>query len=164
VRRADPRFAELFWASVDRTGGDGACWTWNAYRDPKGYGRVMVDGAPRLAHRVAFELTRGPIEAGLLLDHLCRNHPCVNPSHLEPVTHAENLRRGDNHWRSKTHCPAGHPYDQANTVRHRDGARRCRTCITEQRHERERTSEYRAQRDAYNERRRAARRAARQAA
>lgn len=67
------------------------CWNWTAARTKLGYGKI----SPRLlAHRAIYELSVGPISDGLELDHLCRNPSCVNPDHLEPVTHAENLRRG----------------------------------------------------------------------
>lgn len=62
-----------------------------------GYGRVQHDGVPTPAYRVVYELAVGPIPAGLVLDHLCRVIACVNPAHLEPVTHAENVRRGAAH-------------------------------------------------------------------
>lgn len=116
------------------------CWLWMATTH-KGYGKFAVgskrDGTNRnvLAHRYAYELWVGPIPEGLVLDHLCRTPGCVNPNHLEPVTVAENTRRGDL-WlvsASKTHCPQGHPYDEVNTL-WRKGARqrRCRTCHCEQ--------------------------------
>lgn len=76
---------------VERTEG---CWFWIGSRDRLGYGRLHHDGRPRLAHRLFFELTNGPVPDGLELDHLCRVPSCVRPDHLEPVTHAENLRRG----------------------------------------------------------------------
>ena len=104
-----------------------ACWLWGGYRDRYGYGRVR--GV--LAHRISYTLFVGEIPAGLQLDHLCRNRSCINPRHLEPVTARENTLRGlTGAARNalKTHCPQGHPYDEANTVRDSNGARRCRTC------------------------------------
>ena len=72
----------------------------------------------------------GPIPEGLDLDHLCRNRWCVNPEHVEPVTRRENLIRGQTTIAqnvSKTHCPAGHAYDETNTYYYR-GMRQCRIC------------------------------------
>jgi hypothetical protein len=72
------------------------CWVWQCERFTKtGYGRMRrVESGSQLAHRRVYERLVGPIEKGLELDHLCRNRPCINPDHLEPVTHAENCRRG----------------------------------------------------------------------
>ena len=89
------------------------CWLWAASLDGKGYGQVSINGRPRRAHRVVYEYERGPIPAGLDLDHKCRNPICVNPDHLEPVTRGENLRRGIGNraaLHAKTHCPNGHEY------------------------------------------------------
>jgi HNH endonuclease len=69
------------------------CWPWGGTIQSKGYG--LVGG--RLVHRVVYELVRGPIPAGLTIDHLCRNRRCANPSHLEAVTMQENYRRGEGH-------------------------------------------------------------------
>lgn len=132
------------WSKVDRSGGPEACWPWLGSRDDRGYGYVRHEGRPQPAYRVAYELTIGPVPAGLELDHLCRNTSCCNPGHLEAVTHAENVRRGEGgaFWRAKTHCPAGHPYDSANTMRWADGGRHCRACHNA------RTRAYKAQRRA----------------
>jgi hypothetical protein len=87
--------------------GDG-CWLWFGATQQQGYGlwTFYPPAHPKkklqVAHRVMWELVRGPIPAGLELDHLCRQKSCVNPDHLEPVTHAVNLQR------CKTHCKNGH--------------------------------------------------------
>lgn len=81
-----------FWRKVDRTGPDG-CWLWLGKLGSKGYGLAHVENGQRQAHRVAYELAIGQIPDGLEMDHLCNVRRCVNPEHLEPVTHAENIRR-----------------------------------------------------------------------
>jgi len=70
------------------------CWVWQRATDGRGYGQIRVRPDTCGAHRVYWERENGPIPEGLQLDHLCRNHACVRPSHLEPVTHVENIRRG----------------------------------------------------------------------
>jgi hypothetical protein len=71
------------------------CWMWQRATDKLGYGRVGASVYDEsLAHRVVFQLVRGPIEKGLVLDHLCKRPGCVNPAHLEPVTQATNNFRG----------------------------------------------------------------------
>jgi hypothetical protein len=87
-RRSGPRYLP-----ADR-GYETACWVWQWRIGPDGYGVVHVRRSPRQAHRVIYESHVGPIPAGLDLDHLCRVRACVNPAHLEPVTRAENIRRG----------------------------------------------------------------------
>jgi hypothetical protein len=75
-------------------GYDTPCWVWQWSLKGDGYGQAVGPNGPGKAHRIVYERLRGPIPAGLELDHLCRNPLCVNPDHLEPVTHQENLRRG----------------------------------------------------------------------
>lgn len=120
---------QRFWDKVDRRGFD-ECWQWTGSLVADGYGQIWTSGPQRerlWAHRYAYELLVGPVPEGLCIDHLCRNRGCVNPAHMEPVTLAENTRRGPN--RSKTHCPHGHPYDADNTyVCPSTGARYCREC------------------------------------
>lgn len=104
------------------------CWLWKGTLDRIGYGNVVVERHTYRAHRVVYEALIGPIGDGLELDHLCRNKACVNPAHLEPVTHSENLRR---HYATVTSCPHGHDYDEVNTYRDTSGKRRCRSCMRE---------------------------------
>jgi len=92
------------------------------------------EGQSRNAHIVAYLLTVGPIPEGLELDHKCKVPFCVNPAHVEPVTHQENMRRAVEQLsrgssnRKKTHCPAGHPYSPENTVFQNGDERVCLTC------------------------------------
>lgn len=130
------------------------CILWTGGKTLGGYGSFTEETAggavkKEMAHRWAYKTQVGPIGEGLDIDHLCRVRACVNPKHLEAVTRLENIRRAA---AVKTHCPAGHTYDAANTyIRPGTVHRSCRTCA----HERD------LQRaDARNAQRRAARKAA----
>lgn len=103
------------------------CHLWDRSMRPDGYpARMSVDGRVIAPHRYAYERKYGPIPAGLELDHLCRTPRCVCPDHLEPVTHAENMRRSVH--KKPTHCPSGHPWSAENTHVYPSGARRCIAC------------------------------------
>lgn len=108
------------------------CWVWIGNRTPANYGRVNAYGRVWKAHRLSYEAFIGPIPGGLTLDHLCRNRPCVNPRHLDPVPPGVNTLRSPYTVPSinstKTECPDGHPYDEANTYFAPNGSRRCRAC------------------------------------
>ena len=69
------------------------CWEWKLARNPRGYGLCFRRDWRGGAHRFTYTHLVGPIPDGLHLDHLCRNPPCVNPAHLEPVTPRENIMR-----------------------------------------------------------------------
>lgn len=119
-----------FLAKVDKSGD---CWLWTAKCNNRGYGMFGLNGRMVTAHRVAHELWVGPIPEGLEIDHLCAVRSCVNPAHLEAVTHRENLLRGSGFAgvnAAKTHCPHGHEYSPENTYHNPNpnGGRICRTC------------------------------------
>lgn len=80
-------FAERFWSQVRKSEG---CWEWMGTRDPSGYGLTYF-GAALKAYRVAWELTHGPIPAGLHVCHACDNPPCCRPDHLWLGTHRDNM-------------------------------------------------------------------------
>lgn len=108
----------------------GKCWTWTGFCY-QGYGRLRWPGfKTHKAHRIVYELFRGPIPEGLHTDHLCLNRSCVNPAHIEPVTRAENIRRSHTTGRgngTRTTCIRGHQFSDSNTYVWR-GKRFCRTC------------------------------------
>lgn len=128
--------AREFWDNVDRSGGPEACWPWLRFVKPNGYGAVHFDGCTRLAHRVAYTLTRGDIPAGAVLDHTCRPpggsedvKRCCNPAHLEPITQAENVVRAAIQDRTqRTHCRRGHELTPENLWQPSPMRRECLTC------------------------------------
>lgn len=106
------------------------CWLWTGALDRYGYGQISVGNHREKAHRATYKALVGPIPEGLVIDHLCRVRNCVNPAHMEPVTLAENTRRGIPSNSLKSQCPQGHPYDAANTYTGA-GRRDCRACRRE---------------------------------
>lgn len=122
------------------------CWEWTGRINLWGYGRFWHQGKEHQAHRMACRLFGKPIPDGLDGDHLCHNRDllcgggiscphrrCVNPEHISPATEKENAARGFRSGESKkTHCPSGHPYDEANTfvyTKKSGGKQRmCREC------------------------------------
>lgn len=131
--RVVPGHLDRFFANIRQ---DGDCWIWTKTLTSKGYAPFYLTSTYYvMAHRWIYELLRTEIPEGLLLDHLCRVHSCVNPWHLEPVTNRENQRRGEHPhagvaFRTNT-CPQGH--DLSDAYVYRIGgtgrtARRCRPC------------------------------------
>lgn len=84
--------ADRFWSKVEKTDG---CWLWRGSINSDGYGSFKIKGRTVKAHGYPWEKKNGQVPRGLELDHLCRNRACVRPDHLEPVTHAVNVQRGN---------------------------------------------------------------------
>lgn len=123
------------------------CWKWVKGLSSSGYGRFSVDGRSIPAHKFGYEWFVGPVPKGLQLDHTCHDpdlcaggvdcphRKCVNPWHLEPVTCAENIRRGNTGkarvaaQRGITHCPQNHLYAGDNLYLDKNGHRFCRECM-----------------------------------
>ena len=124
---------QRLWARVEKL--PEGCWIWQGNVQRKGYGTISEGGQGTrksfLVHRLAYTLLKGPIPMDMTLDHLCRNHRCVNPDHLEVVTHKVNILRGDGVAginARKTQCINGHPFDEVNTHIRSTGRRMCRAC------------------------------------
>ncbi len=111
---------------------DSGCWRFNGYHHRIGYAQVWdrERGKTYVAHRSIYEKLFGLVRPGLELDHLCRNRWCVNPSHVEPVTHTENVRRG-NRTNHSGACQKGHIFTPENTYWNPSGFNACRTCKKE---------------------------------
>lgn len=113
------------------------CWLWIGGRHPRGYGGFYINGKTRPAHVVCYEVYVGAVPDGLELDHKCRVTCCVNPDHLEPVTHQENMSRGiagkmgAERQLAKKFCPSGHAYTPDNIYYRPNGYRDCKVCAME---------------------------------
>jgi hypothetical protein len=138
----DERLPVRFWDKVMPEPNSG-CWLWTAALDSGGYGSFGAGGGSRRtvrSHVLAYETLVAKIPTtdkphnlsnrALDVDHLCRVRTCVNPGHLEAVTHKVNVQRGEK--ANRTHCPQGHEYTPENTILiHRASgsvSRNCREC------------------------------------
>lgn len=120
----DSRLPTRFWDKV--LFASSGCWLWTGHVASNGYGRYHTDGRFLSAHRHAFSRLVSSIPAGMYADHVCCTRKCVNPEHLDIVTHQENIRRAG--WR-KTKCKNGHDYTPDNTYIRPDGRNKdCRIC------------------------------------
>ena len=89
MRRGSP--LENYWIILENS-----CWEWQGSKCKRGYGRYRVGSTIKQAHRVVYEkYKKKKIESGLELDHKCRNRACVNPDHVEELTHLENVLVGE---------------------------------------------------------------------
>lgn len=135
---------ERFWSKVVKTD---TCWIWIGAITSHGYGIFRGDTKPLAAHRFSYLLINKEIPAGKELDHLCRVRGCVNPEHLEAVTHSENMKRAFSHqelergnrWKR---CKRGHELIEGNlhyiNAKKRDGTPRIDRCCLKCRKDRAR--------------------------
>jgi hypothetical protein len=127
-------WAQKLWPKVRMTD---TCWLWTGERASNGYGTIKTKSTGKrvLVHRPAWELSVGPIPAGLVIDHLCRVRNCVNPTHLRVCTRRENVLCGIGPaavYAARTHCAKGHLLAGDNLIHCTKGpsmnARICKTC------------------------------------
>lgn len=129
---------DRFWSKVD-VRGPSDCWIWQASLN-RGYGQIGSGGKwgrPLVAHRVAWELLKGPLPDGVVLDHMCHDaascpvgltcphRRCCNPAHLRITTIGDNVSRS---LSARTTCKHGHPWTPENTYFNAKGTLCCRVC------------------------------------
>lgn len=128
------RFLEKYVILESKVFPDEPCWHWTAAKG-RNYAVISFEGKLKVAHKLAYELINGKVPTGFELDHVCKNSLCVNPLHLEAVTHSENCKRGSQSQVNKnrgaeiTHCPAGHAYAGENLYIKPNGRRECKACV-----------------------------------
>lgn len=114
------------------------CWLWDAQTNHSGYGLIWTrgrQGKAVRAHRVSYELFKGPIDDGLFVCHKCDTPQCVNPDHLflgRDIDNIHDMVSKGRHWMaSRTMCKNGlHPVTEENTYRFKSG-KTCRLCYEE---------------------------------
>lgn len=135
MRPLEEKYIVRLVGRIDFDGPEG-CWLWTGTpRKGSGYGQLHAGVVGTVgAHRAVWETFVEPLDRGLELDHLCRNRACVNPDHLEPVTHRVNMLRSPVVPAAanalKTHCKNGHEFTPENTGKQYGprGGRLCLTC------------------------------------
>lgn len=94
--------ADRLWSRMVKS--ENGCWMWTGVlRDPKGYGAIVSNGRRLRAHRVAWQLTHGPIPEGMCACHHCDTPACINPDHLFLGTNGDNNR--DRNAKGRTYMP-----------------------------------------------------------
>ena len=114
---------------------ENGCWVWEGTKRSNLYGVTVYMGTQTTTHRVAYQLAHGltKLSKDIEIDHICNNRECINPEHLEAVTHQENMQRGA---QRRLTCRNGHEWNDTNTyitaVKRKQGGMRmqryCRKC------------------------------------
>jgi hypothetical protein len=126
----DKNWLSKVWSKAVPT--ESGCILWTGYCGPTGYGQISYRGRSNGVHRYVYALLREPLETHQHVCHSCDVRNCINPDHMwigNPELNARDRaakKRGA--WERKTHCPKGHPYDDANTYLTKEGKRNCRAC------------------------------------
>lgn len=127
---APPSDSDRFFQNITVDNSVNPCWLWTGTLDKDGYGQFSAR-ATLAAHRWSYEYLRAPIPDGLVIDHLCRVHACVNPWHMDPVPGGVNTTRGfgiSTINRLKAKCINGHSLSGDNLYADPRGRRGCRAC------------------------------------
>jgi hypothetical protein len=115
-----------FFSNVKDSKNKYGCWTWTGSRKQLGHGQISVSGRTEPAHRFSYQMLYGAVDLNLDIDHVCQNAWCVNPGHLEPVTHMENIRRAARP--GMVFCKVGHKRIKSNIYIVRETYELCWEC------------------------------------